>query len=647
MSHRSYYNLDLTLLRLSKMRFRVLARSDQPDEGEATGIFVVPRRLVDDMYLAFELTTGQPPPRRRVEPQEIALTKTLGDALYRSLFSNGVGKLFERTVARARASGAGLRLRLRLRDAPELSNIPWETLYHQEENRFLGLSADFLIVRYLEQNVPIVPLRTHAPLRILGIIHAESDRDSEAETLQGIDVETEWASLLDAVKPLVDEGSLHIERLTRPTLSALQQKLRNSKQPFHIVHFIGHGAFDETRDEGVVEMSDDDGNAVTISGEELGRILDGNGVRLVFINACEGAKGSGQDSFSSVAQSLSQLGVPAVVAMLAAITDHAATTFAREFYRSLVEQNPVDISVCEGRRALQALRNPVEWAIPVCYTRSPDGRLFDLEVPSSPRHKSAPLATRPEEHPAQPAAVQIAVADIKAGVAATAYCAAKSSERGDILLGIKIDIAAGIMQMVSTDGYRLARWRRRVLDPKAPFAFSAVMPAERLATQLRKLRSGERVRIADDGGNDMHLITGSSAVLVRKLRGTFPVYEPVFPRVYQTDLSVSQRELLEAIDRLRGTHTTGTIKITAERGVIELTYSGQRKPKTATLYGVQEGPKAEVLLNSAFLHDVIQHMPGMVLLRHLSPTSPVLFTSREVAHDPEASYEVVVMPIRF
>ena len=53
---------------------------------------------------------------------------------------------------------AGLRIRLRLTDVPELADLAWEYLYNPTLNRFLALSVETPIVRYLDLPQRIRPL---------------------------------------------------------------------------------------------------------------------------------------------------------------------------------------------------------------------------------------------------------------------------------------------------------------------------------------------------------------------------------------------------------------------------------------------------------------------------------------------------------
>jgi hypothetical protein len=117
-----------------------------------------------------------------------------------------------------------------------------------------------------------------------------------------------------------------------------------------------------------------------LSATQLGRLLaDHRSLRLAGLNACEGARGSDRDVFSSTAAILVRRGIPAVLAMQYEITDRAAIEFARTFYEALADAMPVDAAVAEARKAISlAVANAVEWGTPVLYMHSPDGVLFRL-----------------------------------------------------------------------------------------------------------------------------------------------------------------------------------------------------------------------------------------------------------------------------
>ncbi len=174
-----------------------------------------------------------------------------------------------------------------------------------------------------------------------------------------------------------------VERLPEPTLAALQRRLRRGE--YHIFHFIGHGAFDERAQDGVLLMEDEARIARAVGGQELGMLLhDHSSLRLAILNACEGARASRTDPFAGVAQSLVQQGIPAVIAMQFEVADETAILFAHEFYGAVADGYPVDTALAEARKAIFARGDDLEWGTPVLYMRAPDGRIFDVVAASRP-----------------------------------------------------------------------------------------------------------------------------------------------------------------------------------------------------------------------------------------------------------------------
>lgn len=356
MAARTYLNFDLLIDPLQTgYRVRVL----NSPVGQA----------LEQVSLAFsateliELQTGS-----TLSPRNV---RSLGKRLFESIFQGEIENCLARSLDRARDENAGLRIRLRLNDVPELAGLPWEYLYHQSKQRFLALSEETPVVRYLDLPEADPALAITLPLRILVMIADPSDISPRLDSM------AEWQRLLDALKVLSDAGLVILERLPSNTLEALQIRLQQSQ--YHIFHFIGHGFFDTLSNQSNLLVEDHNGKAQNVSADALVTILrDHRALRLVFLNACEGGRNSQKDIFTGMAQSLVQQGVPAVIAMQFAVTDNAAANLAPSFYRALANGYPVDAALTEARKALYVQNDTLEWATPVLFTRAPDGQLFTI-----------------------------------------------------------------------------------------------------------------------------------------------------------------------------------------------------------------------------------------------------------------------------
>jgi hypothetical protein len=297
--------------------------------------------------------------------------KGFGERLYRAVFAGEVGAALLRSLDIVGERGKGLRIRLRLdQEVPELAELPWEYLFCPELNRFLVLSDRTPIVRYLQVTERVEPLRVEPPLSILGVV-------SNPQGVPPLQVEKEWQHLQDGLSGLLSRGLVDLQRLETATLRALQTHLRRST--VHILHFIGHGYFDPTEDQGGLVFEDRAGQGQHVSAATLGILLyDHTPLRLVFLNACEGARGGRTDPFSGVAQHLVRQGVPAVLAMQFPVSDRGAIALANRFYGALAEYVPADTALSEARNAIVTEGSEYEWGTPVFFSRAEDNRLLVL-----------------------------------------------------------------------------------------------------------------------------------------------------------------------------------------------------------------------------------------------------------------------------
>ncbi len=294
-------------------------------------------------------------------------SRVFGEKLFNTIFS---GQIYAAYLASQERAGAdGLRIRLGLDNAGSLEDAPWELLRDPRAD-YLALSRQTPIIRY-PRILTVRPLvEVTLPLRVLVMISSPSDQ-------QRLDVEAEWRSLQEATADLRARGLLEMERLDDAQLLTLQRKLRSGTL-YHVFHYIGHAAFDETSQSGMLAFEDPRTNqTIPISGEALARELsEENSIRLVVLNACQGARQNDKDPFAGIASSIVARGVPAVVAMQFAISDEASRVFSQEFYRALSEGYPIEAAMAESRRALSSSVDNLEWATPVLYLRAPTGVLF-------------------------------------------------------------------------------------------------------------------------------------------------------------------------------------------------------------------------------------------------------------------------------
>ena len=369
----AYDDLQLRIDRDADGSYRTLAMA--PDGRTARGVFQAP--LTDDELDNFVQRVGLVRRRRGTAEDRLGAIKELGSSLFDALFADQVGNVYSAAKAAASDGDRRLRITLHLSGAPELMRLPWEFLYQRP--RFIAQSTETPIIRTLDVDSARRPHRLKLPLRILGIT-------SSPVGYQELDAESERRNLETALEPLSREGLVELTWLNRATLRDLARRVSEPDE-IHVIHFIGHGAYSEENEAGILVLETPEGRAHDVAGEEIGAMLqDERALRLVVLNSCDGARTSHIDPFSGVATSLIEFDIPAVVGMQFEITDLAAIAFSESLYTGLAHGMPIDAAVGPARRAIMAMTT-AEFGTPVLFLRDGDARLFDIEDESgwSPR----------------------------------------------------------------------------------------------------------------------------------------------------------------------------------------------------------------------------------------------------------------------
>ncbi len=209
-------------------------------------------------------------------------------------------------------------------------------------------------------------MRVVAPLRLLVLTSSPADYPP-------LNVERECGNLSQALGELLTNGQLEITWLKSATMESLAEALL--RQEFHVFHFIGHGGFEESSNDGVLVFEDLARRGCRVSAERVAILLGNHPtMRLAVLNACEGGRTSIQDPFAGAAMTFVRCaGIPAVVAMQFEITDEASISFSRGLYSAVAAGKRIDAAVTQARLAIFAQGNDIEWATPVLYLRAPDG----------------------------------------------------------------------------------------------------------------------------------------------------------------------------------------------------------------------------------------------------------------------------------
>jgi hypothetical protein len=264
------------------------------------------------------------------------------------------GRRFSVHVDSAMLAGASEAEQASAREAATLLlGLPWELLY--DDGAFLFQGAKPIRVRRRlpgtrSLEVPVMS----TPIRIL-LVTARPEDDA----CDYIDHRASALPLVEAMEELGGLVRLHV--LSPPTLPALREELdraRKAREPYHVVHFDGHGVYDRHVGLGGLCFEDpqDIGNLEqrrhqTVFTNELGPLLRDHRIPLIFLEACQTARA--EKASESVASELLKVGVASVVAMSHSVLVETARRFVEAFYESLAHGARVGDAMLEGQRRLK------------------------------------------------------------------------------------------------------------------------------------------------------------------------------------------------------------------------------------------------------------------------------------------------------
>ncbi len=303
----------------------------------------------------------------------------LGRELFQSLFTDVSLSLWRESYQIARERGRGLRLRLHI-GSWDLSRVPWELLYDPRQGEFLVFDPQVSLVRYIRMGASPPVLRPAGKLKILVVVASPQD-------LVQLDCDCEVAMLREALQELIDAHQVEWIVCAHATHEKLHASLLDHRPD--VVHFIGHGEYDEQEHAGYLILEDERGLAHRLNATEAARILRRYGTNLVVLNACETATGA----WAGLAPALVRAEIAAVVAMQWPVEDRAAIRFSRSFYKALAQGKSVDECLAEGRLGASATSDdPNDWTAPVLFLRSVSGQLWTQALRGAPRGMEAPTA---------------------------------------------------------------------------------------------------------------------------------------------------------------------------------------------------------------------------------------------------------------
>lgn len=264
-----------------------------------------------------------------------------GEALFQAIFKDRVAQRLFNAFQNEKA----IRLLTISASHPAILSLPWELL-RDPTGTYLFLDNPRISIRRRLAGAgggrKPFKFETRERLRLLFVISRPSDAPF-------IDPRSDAIAVLDALEEAAPR-QIEVEFLRPATLDNLIKRLEDRRKPVvDIVHFDGHGTFDEVT--GYLIFENPTGEKALISAEKLGDMLYQQKISLVVLSACQSAT-VGEDAMGSVAARLTHVGIPTVLAMTHSVLTATTHRLFAEFYRGFVDGQGVGEALDNARRQL-------------------------------------------------------------------------------------------------------------------------------------------------------------------------------------------------------------------------------------------------------------------------------------------------------
>lgn len=245
---------------------------------------------------------------------------------------------------------------------------------------------------------------------------------------------------------------------------------------------------------------------------------------------------------------------------------------------------------------------------------------------------------------------QLDAGELKAGLSAVAHAMAHQDVRY-YLNGVCLHFTATQLLLAASDGHRAARYRLDLVTPLPPPGVAErelILPARSVQELLRLLpESGGTVPAeCRCGTNTLALDLGAVQYASKLIEGRFPDLNRVFPTNFAQESAIDRQLLAEAVKRVGLIHEDSKFRqvlVRVEPDRLLFTATNELQEEAQEELPFEGHAQFDLALNSIYLLDVLATLDTPLVVLHLAPDGPSLFTALLDGPPPG---EYLVMPIR-
>ncbi len=334
------------------------------------------------------------------------LMRERGEALFRAIFDGQANAIKLWAAVEPYLNTTRIEI---VTGVAEATAIPWELMLNPDTGARLALSAESFVRAQPGGQTTLAPASAEKVRILLVISRPDADDDVPFRSVAGRLI----TELSDK-----DRATFELHVLRPPTFEQLAKELKlawERGEPYHIVHFDGHGVYADPKTLDAAEIAF---GRVMLKGESAGpcgflvfedpaakrrfKLVDGfklgetlrdAGVPILILNACQSAFAEASATpqadaspreeiaaYGSLAQAVMEHGAAGVVAMRYSVYVVTAAQFVAELYAALARGRTLSeaTSFARGNLADQPQRQiayderPLQdWVVPIVWERTP------------------------------------------------------------------------------------------------------------------------------------------------------------------------------------------------------------------------------------------------------------------------------------
>ncbi len=225
--------------------------------------------------------------------------------------------------------------------------------------------------------------------------------------------------------------------------------------------------------------------------------------------------------------------------------------------------------------------------------------------------------------------------------------AAATDDGRPILTGILTQIKKDTLELVATDGFRLAHKTTKVKEEGENF--KSLIPKRTLEEVVRLIseeKSVKGVKIStSENQNQVIFKIGSTQLSSRLIEGQYPSWEKIIPSTFENTCTADRSELLKAVKlaSVFAKDNANIVKIEAQESCLKITSEAKELGEQETSVACQStGTPLTIAFNGKFLIEALTASPDFRVKIEFSGS----MSAALIKPFSESGVEYVVMPVR-